>query len=92
MKERISTLQPHVRVIEPSLDAEYALTPREPREISIAQAPPRLNPLQVGRRDWHNDFQSLILDLQEKLDRAADEKARGAILRKVRRALSGSEE
>ncbi|WP_105372825.1 MBL fold metallo-hydrolase [Neorhizobium huautlense] len=92
MKERISTLQPHVRVIEPSLDAEYALTPREPREISIAQAPPRLNPLQVGRRDWHNDFQSLILDLQEKLDSAADEKARGAILRKVRRALSGSEE
>lgn len=87
LKDRISAAQPELAVFEPCLDAVYDLTPEGAVNISGTQMRPRLGALQVGRRDWHNDFQSVILDLQERLDKAADEKARGTLLRKIRRAL-----
>lgn len=60
-------------------------------DVSRSAARPRLGALQVGRRDWHNDFQSLVLDLQDRLDHAADETARATLLRKLRRALEAVE-
>ncbi|MEQ1406952.1 MBL fold metallo-hydrolase [Neorhizobium sp. Rsf11] len=92
MRERISLLQPELTVVAPSLDATYDLTSKGAVSVSDIKVPPRLGALQVGRKDWHNDFQSLVLDLQERLDEAADEKARGIILRKVRRALDATDQ
>jgi metallo-beta-lactamase family protein len=91
MRERVSTVQPGVTILEPRLDAAYELTSKGAVEISEGRAPPRLGALYLGRKDWHNDFQSLVLDLQEKLNKAADEKARGVILREVKRAIDESD-
>ena len=37
--------------------------------------------------DWHNDMSKLILDINERIEAAADDRARGVIIRKLRRAL-----
>jgi metallo-beta-lactamase family protein len=38
--------------------------------------------------DWHNDFQSLLLDIQKEMAGAADEKARAKVIRRLRGALA----
>jgi metallo-beta-lactamase family protein len=48
---------------------------------------PRIDPAQAGHRDWNNDYQVLLQDLQDQLRKAADDKSRGVILRKIRHAL-----
>ena len=47
----------------------------------------RLTPQAVTHLDWHNDMSELILDINERIDAAADERARGVIIRKLRRTL-----
>ena len=47
----------------------------------------RLAPELVVNLDWHNDMSRLILDINEHIDAAADDRARGVIIRKIRRAL-----
>ena len=37
--------------------------------------------------DWHNDMSKLILDINERIEAAADDRARGVIIRRLRRAL-----
>lgn len=74
------------RLIIPRLDDEYDLLAlrRGPRRRTI---PRRLEPEVLGRPDWHNDWAQLTLDIREELDKAADEKRRNVILRRLRRAL-----
>lgn len=74
------------RIVMPRLDSSYRLTKDGAVPLTPAP-PPRLEPMQVGSRDWHNDLQSLVLDIQDELNHAADDKARGVILRRLRRAL-----
>ena len=50
-------------------------------------APPRVAPDKVGHPDWHNDVSKLLLDVNDALAAAADDKARGVIIRRLRRAL-----
>jgi metallo-beta-lactamase family protein len=77
---------PADRVVIPQLDDEIelgdgALGPRP-------GAPPRrLSPEVVGKPDWHNELAQLSLDLRARLDKAADDKGRQIILRRIRRAL-----
>jgi metallo-beta-lactamase family protein len=44
-------------------------------------------PEAVVHLDWHNDMSKFILDLNEKIEAAADERARRLIIRRLRRAL-----
>jgi len=37
--------------------------------------------------DWHNDMSKLILDINARIEAAADDRARGVIIRKLKRAL-----
>ena len=37
--------------------------------------------------DWHNEMSRLILDINDRIDAAADDRARGVIVRRLRRAL-----
>ena len=46
-----------------------------------------LTPQAVTNLDWHNDMSKLILDINERIDAAADERARGVIIRRLRRAI-----
>ncbi|KWV57136.1 MBL fold metallo-hydrolase [Rhizobium altiplani] len=75
-----------VPVMEPRLDDSFVLTGDGARLLEDA-ARVRLAPEQLGRPDWHNDFQSFVLDLSDRLNQAADRKGRAVILRKVKRAL-----
>ena len=47
----------------------------------------RLAPDSVVQLDWHNDMSRLILDINERIEAAADDRARGVIVRRLRRAL-----
>jgi metallo-beta-lactamase family protein len=90
LSQRIADLIPADRIFRPALDDSLdllsekpALVPAEPRR--------RLPPSAVGHIDWHNDLTKLILDINDEIAKAADEKARGVILRRLRRALEGAE-
>lgn len=72
-------------IIAPQLDETVILERgRIERKASTA---PRLAPEELGRPDWHNDLAQLLLDIRAALDKAADEKARARILRRLRRGL-----
>ena len=47
----------------------------------------RIQSEKVGRFDWHNDLSKLWLDISDELEKAADDKARDVIIRRMRRAL-----
>lgn len=87
LRQRLSGFLRPDQIVVPRLDAAYRLDAEGGVDISPAEPPPRIDPVQAGHRDWHNDVQALILDLQEQLASAADEKARGVIIRRIRRAL-----
>lgn len=74
------------RIFAPELDAVFDLL-AESSEARERPAPRRLQPESVGHQDWHNDLSELWLDIQEELDRAADDRARRVILRRIRRAM-----
>ena len=88
MKARVGEFVAPDRVFVPHLDSVFALEEREARDMSEIAPPPRIDLTRLGRRDWHNDYQSLMLDLQEQLGQAADDRARSAVIRKIRRALA----
>ncbi len=70
----------------PAIDDSYDLSGREPRLVSSAQAR-RIEPKDAARLDWHNDLTQLILDINETVEDAADERARAVIIRRLRRSL-----
>lgn len=70
----------------PVLDEIYELTTPVPTLVETTRRH-RLTPDAVVHLDWHNDMSKLILDINEKMDAAADNRARGIIIRRLRRAL-----
>lgn len=88
LRQRLSAVLPEQKIRTPHLDAAFRLTPDGPADISDVMRPPRIDPFGAGHIDWHNDFQSLVLDLQDELAKAADDKARRVVIRKLRRALA----
>jgi metallo-beta-lactamase family protein len=75
------------RIIEPALDDVFDLMTEAPGDRLLLSAPRRLQPESVGKFDWHNDLSKLWLDIADELDKAADDKARGVVIRRLRRAL-----
>lgn len=78
------------RVILPQLDDEVDLL--GDGGVAMRPGPRRLSPEAVSGPDWHNDLAQLTLDIRTRLDRAAGEKARKAILRRLRKALESLED
>ncbi|MHA7969851.1 MBL fold metallo-hydrolase RNA specificity domain-containing protein [Rhizobium sp. CAU 1783] len=85
--QRLAGFLPPERILVPRIDGAFELTTEGAVDISETR-PPRIDPARPGHKDWHNDLQSLVLDLQDELKRAGDDKARAVILRRLRRALS----
>ena len=77
---------PAAKVFTPILDDIYELTTSAPTPIDVSHRR-RLTPEAVVTLDWHNDMSKLILDINERIEAAADDRARGVIIRKLRRAL-----
>jgi len=75
-------------ILRPRLDDVYDLGGTACAFLA-AESRPRIDPLQMARLDWHNDLTKLVLDINQEVARAADDKARAVIIRRLRRALVG---
>jgi metallo-beta-lactamase family protein len=74
------------RIFRPVLDDIYELSTSAPTPINVAHRR-RLAPEAVVALDWHNDMSKLVLDINDRIDVAADDRSRGVIIRRLRRAL-----
>jgi metallo-beta-lactamase family protein len=81
---------PAAKVFTPPLDDIYELTTTAPTPIDGTRRR-RLAPEEVTNLDWHNDMSKLILDINDAVDAAADDRARGVVIRRLRRALETKE-
>ena len=87
LAERVSErIIPAARVFQPLLDDIYELSAAAPAPIEAARRR-RLAPEAVVALDWHNDMSKLVLDINDRIEAAADDRARGVIIRRLRRAL-----
>ena len=77
---------PSARLFSPLLDDVYELTSATPALLDVAHRR-RLAPEAVTRLDWHNDMSGLLLDIHERIEQAADDRARGVIIRRLSRPL-----
>jgi metallo-beta-lactamase family protein len=77
---------PAAQIFCPILDDSYELSTATPTPIDVARRR-RLAPELVVALDWHNDLSKLILDVNDRIDAAADDRARAVIIRRLRRAL-----
>jgi metallo-beta-lactamase family protein len=68
----------------PEIDDSYRLTGPA---CETAAAPKRLDPGAAVDLDWHNARARLLLDLDEALDEAADDRARAALLRRLQAVI-----
>ena len=70
---------PRRRVFQPFLDDIFELSTPVPTPIDVAHRR-RLAPEAVVALDWHNDMSKLILDINDQIEAAADDRARGVII------------
>ncbi|MDP2350693.1 MAG: MBL fold metallo-hydrolase RNA specificity domain-containing protein, partial [Chloroflexota bacterium] len=83
---------PRERVAVPLLDQSFDLVQRDGRWTAVAAAAaaeaPRLRPEEASaRRDWHNDYAQILLDLRGALRTAPDDHSRRRLLRELRRVV-----
>ena len=91
LAERIGErIVPAAQVFRPILDDIYELTTAAPTLLDGKQRR-RLAPEAVVALDWHNDMSELVLDINERIEAAADDRARGVIIRRLRRALNAGD-
>jgi metallo-beta-lactamase family protein len=91
LSERIAERTvPAAKVFTPLLDDIYELTTDAPTPIDVSHRR-RLAPEAVVNLDWHNDMSKLILDINDAVEAAADDRARGVVIRRLRRALEAKE-
>jgi metallo-beta-lactamase family protein len=87
LSERIAERSvPAAQVFIPVLDDVYDLTTAAPTPLDAGRRR-RLTPEAVTNLDWHNDMSKLILDINDRMRAAADDRARGVVIRRLRRAL-----
>ena len=80
------------RIVAPLLDQAFDLVHREGRWTAVAASAggeaPRLPPEEASaRRDWHNDYAQILLDLRAALQKAPDDGSRRRLLQEMRRVL-----
>ncbi len=91
LSERIGErIVPAAKIFTPVLDDIYDLTTSAPTLINVSHRR-RLAPDAVVALDWHNDMSKLILDMNERIEAAADDRGRGVIIRRLRRALEAEQ-
>jgi len=85
--ERIAErIIPTTHIFRPILDDIFELSTSAPTPIDVTRRR-RLAPEAVVDLDWHNDMSKLILDINDQIEAAADDRARGVVIRNLRRAL-----
>jgi metallo-beta-lactamase family protein len=81
---------PTSQIFRPLLDDIYELSTSAPTPIDVSGRR-RLAPEAVVTLDWHNDMSRLILDINDRIAAAADDRAKGVIIRRLRRALDAEQ-
>ena len=74
------------KIILPVLDDVYELAAAKPAALAVTQRR-RLAPEAVVNLDWHNDVSKIILEINDHLRAAADDKSRAKLIRALKRAL-----
>jgi metallo-beta-lactamase family protein len=77
---------PAARIFRPILDDIYELSTSAPTPVDVRHRR-RLAPEAVVALDWHNELSKLLLDINDRIEAAADDRARGVIIRRLRRGL-----
>ncbi|BCG73222.1 MBL fold metallo-hydrolase [Mesorhizobium sp. 113-1-2] len=90
LSQRLRGLIPGDRILMPGLDDAFRLTPGGSVPVELNE-PRRLRPEKIARLDWHNDLSKLLLDINEAVSAAADERGRAAVIRRMRRALENKD-
>ncbi len=86
LAQRLSGLD--AAVVRPTLDEAFRLEPGAiPQHDEAASRRRRERPESVGRPDWHNARAALLLSIEEALEQAGDDRTRGALLERLRRAM-----
>ena len=80
-------LMPEDRIVRPALDETYDLLD-ENAKLVAGTPKPRIEQDAVAKLDWHNDAQSVVLDLHDTLNKAATDKDRAVILRRIKQAIA----
>lgn len=71
--------------IIPEIDDVYDLVGE--RAVRVDRHELRLPGSSAGHRDWHNDYAELLLQISDAIEAAADRRAKGVIIRRIRQAL-----
>ena len=91
LAERLSErIVPAAKLFQPLLDDIYELATPAPSLLDSGRRR-RLAPEAVTHLDWHNDMSKLVLDINDRIQAAADDRARGVIIRRLRRALTDAD-
>lgn len=82
------------RIVTPALDQSYDLVHRDGRweaVVGAATEMPRLEREEASaRRDWHNDYAQILLDLRGALHEAPNDASRRRLLQEMRRVIAAS--
>jgi len=73
-------------IIRPRLDDVYEIG-GDACSLLVGESKPRMDPAAVAQRDSSNDLAALLLDIHDEVNKAADEKGKAAVIRKLRRAM-----
>ena len=86
LQARLSSIVDPQRIVMPTIDETFELTGQGARPAA-APAAPRIDKQKVAHLDWRNDVSRLILDINDALTAATDDRSRGVLIRRLRRAL-----
>jgi len=89
LRESLADLDGAPDVTIPEIDDSYDLA--GDRAVRIERYMERLPGASAGHRDWHNDYAELLLEINDAIEAAADRKAKGVIIRRLREALKGGD-
>lgn len=90
LAKNLSALMSEDCIFRPSLDDVFDVG-GDKCALLISHTAPRIDPAKVAQPDWNNDSANLHLDIDEELRKAPDDKARSALLRRLKRALAGDQ-
>jgi metallo-beta-lactamase family protein len=90
LQQKLGSLVKKDCVLRPQLDDVYDLS-GEACTLLVSESKPRIDPKSVARPDSSNEAANLHLDIDQELRRLSDEKSRAALLRRLKRALSGDQ-
>jgi metallo-beta-lactamase family protein len=85
LQTSLAGLEQSPDAVIPDIDDIYDLA--GDRAVRIEHHETRLPGPSAGHRDWHNDYAELLLEISDAIEAAADRKAKGVVIRRIREAL-----